>query len=58
MAKKVTNINDGGKVGIQSGNDEARTGSDQDTTEVTNVNTGGTVGIQGVNVSGCTVIQG
>ena len=46
----VTNINDGGTVGVQSADDE-----DQNTT-VTNINTGGTVGIQGGTVSGCTVV--
>jgi hypothetical protein len=51
---KITNINDGGTVGIQCGD------SDDDNTndgvEITNINNGGFVGIQGANVSGCTVI--
>lgn len=57
MGKRVTNINNGGTVGIQADGDAQTTKDTETDTEVTNIADGGTVGIQGANVSGCTVIQ-
>lgn len=55
---KVTNINEGGTVGVKAGSDKQDNNEDTTTTEVTNVNNGGTVGIQAGTVSGSTVIVG
>lgn len=56
---KVTNINNGGVVHVQAGNDpDSKNGKDarKDATEVTNINNGGVVGIQARTVSNSNVV--
>jgi hypothetical protein len=51
---KVTNVNNGGTVGIQTGDKGKSKKDDRD--DVVNVNNGGTVGIQCGNVTGSVIV--
>lgn len=55
---RVTNINHGGAVGAQVGDEDDGERDDRDATgdEVTNINRGGTVGIQAGRISGAAVV--